>query len=38
MEKFIYVAPQMEIINVNVEAGFAQSNPNTEDSEWGGIA
>lgn len=33
MEKFIYVAPQMEIINVNVEAGFAASGDNTEGSE-----
>ena len=35
MEKKFYVAPSVELIEVAVEAGFAQSGSGVEKPEWG---
>lgn len=34
MENEIYTAPAVEVIEVEVEKGFAVSNPQQEDSSW----
>lgn len=35
MEKKIYVAPELEVLEVMVETGFQASGFNPEPSEWG---
>lgn len=35
MENEIYTAPVVEVIEVEVEKGFAASNPQQEESPWG---
>ena len=35
MERKMYVAPELEVLNVMVEQGFSGSGFGTEDSEWG---
>ena len=35
MEKKMYVAPELEVLTVMVEQGFAGSGFNPEGSEWG---
>ena len=37
MEKEIYTAPVVEVIEVEVEKGFAGSNTQQEDSPWGDL-
>ena len=34
MEKKFYVAPSVELIEVAVEAGFAQSKPDYDEVPW----
>ena len=35
MEKLTYIAPEVEVLEIQIEQGFAQTG-NTEDPIWGG--
>ena len=37
MEKKIYTSPEVEVIEVAIEQGFAASNTDEFDGEWGPI-